>query len=121
MYCLLVEERFGKPILTGQLQYSDRFVDVPFNGDLRAKVLAALEPVRAANSVEDVHHWNYNRSDFGQQIVDPRNLVVIPGSTPAGPYVPLHRLIHELTQSAPNQSIQPQHVLNVPGYLQVLP
>ena len=52
-YCLLVEERFGKPILTGQLQYSDRFVDVPFDGDLRAKLLAALEAVRAANSVED--------------------------------------------------------------------
>jgi CRISPR-associated exonuclease Cas4 len=42
-YCLLVEEHYGRPVLTGRLLYQNRSVDVPFDSDLRAKLHNALQ------------------------------------------------------------------------------
>ena len=41
-YCLLVEEHYGRPVLTGRLLYQNRSVDVPFDEHLRTKLHNAL-------------------------------------------------------------------------------
>ena len=40
-YCLLIEEHYGRPVLSGRLLYQDRSLDVPFDDRLRAKLLNA--------------------------------------------------------------------------------
>jgi len=44
-YCLLVEEATGRPPPFGVLRYTDREVTVPWGGNARARVLAALDAV----------------------------------------------------------------------------
>ena len=41
-YCLLVEEHYGRPVLTGRLLYQNRSVDVPFDEHFRTKLHNAL-------------------------------------------------------------------------------
>ena len=53
-YCLLVEERFGKVVLRGQLQYPDRTLDIPFDDHLRGQLAAALHAMQGAMRASDV-------------------------------------------------------------------
>jgi len=53
-YCLLVEERFGKPVRRGQLLYQNRSVDVPFDDELRVRLLGALAELKSAELMGDV-------------------------------------------------------------------
>jgi CRISPR-associated exonuclease Cas4 len=40
-YCLLVEEHYGRSVLSGRLLYQNRSLDVPFDDRLRAKLHTA--------------------------------------------------------------------------------
>jgi CRISPR/Cas system-associated exonuclease Cas4 (RecB family) len=57
------EERFGKPVIRGQLQFRNRSLDIPFDDRLRAKLMAVLNEMYAAESMGDVPscHDNPNR------------------------------------------------------------
>jgi CRISPR-associated exonuclease Cas4 len=53
-YCLLVEERFGRTVLRGQLQYPDRTLDIAFDDHLRRQLTAALHAMHEAITKDDV-------------------------------------------------------------------
>src|ERR1035437_101902 len=53
-YCLLVEERFGKPVRRGQLLYQNRSVEIPFDDELRVRLLDALAELKSADVMSDV-------------------------------------------------------------------
>ena len=53
-YCLLVEERFGKPVLRGQLLYQNRSMEVLFDDQLRARLLSAIAELKSAEVMADV-------------------------------------------------------------------
>jgi CRISPR-associated exonuclease Cas4 len=53
-YCLLAEERYGTPVRRGQILYSNRSVEVPFDEALRARVLDAIADVKATDAMSDV-------------------------------------------------------------------
>jgi CRISPR-associated exonuclease Cas4 len=59
-YCLLVEERFGKTIKRGQLQYQNRSLEIPFDADLRARLLRSLNSIRAAEAASDISRSHNN-------------------------------------------------------------
>jgi hypothetical protein len=69
----------------------------------------------AGYKIAEVHHWNYNRGNFPEQLLDPRNLVPIPEWSLRGPGTALHKLIHRLTRSGASyrSPIAPAHVLPV--------
>jgi CRISPR-associated exonuclease Cas4 len=48
-YCLLVEEHYGRPVLSGRLLYQNPSVDVPFDERLRAKLHNALRALHKAD------------------------------------------------------------------------
>jgi CRISPR-associated exonuclease Cas4 len=52
--CLLVEERFGKPVRRGQLLYQNRSVEIPFDDELRVRLLDALAELKSADVMSDV-------------------------------------------------------------------
>ncbi len=71
-----------------------------------------LESYRAAgNEAVAVHHWNYSRNDFPNQVFDPRNLVPVPNKA-------THEAIHRATTSNPAKiweaPTDPQHVIPIP-------
>ena len=53
-YCLLVEERFGKPVRHGQLAYQNRSLEIVFDDELRGKLLDAVSALKSAESAGDV-------------------------------------------------------------------
>jgi CRISPR-associated exonuclease Cas4 len=53
-YCLLVEERFGRSISQGRLQYANRSIDIPFDQALREMLQASLRRLRDAETLADV-------------------------------------------------------------------
>jgi CRISPR-associated exonuclease Cas4 len=53
-YCLLVEERFGKPVRRGQLLFENRSLEVPFDDQLRARLLNAVAELKSAEGMADV-------------------------------------------------------------------
>jgi CRISPR-associated exonuclease Cas4 len=53
-YCLLVEERFGKPVRRGQLLYQNRSLEVLYDDRLRRKLLDAVAELRSAEAMDDV-------------------------------------------------------------------
>jgi CRISPR-associated exonuclease Cas4 len=53
-YCLLVEERFGKAVRVGRLQYPNQSVDIAFDDQLRERLLSSLDAVKAADLLPDV-------------------------------------------------------------------
>ena len=55
VYCLLVEEKFGKTPPYGLLRYADATFEVPFDDRLRFQVLAAADGLRRARTMTDVH------------------------------------------------------------------
>jgi CRISPR-associated exonuclease Cas4 len=58
-YGLLIEERFGKPVRRGVLQYQNASVDVAFDDQLRSKLVTAISALKEAQSLSDVsrdHH-----------------------------------------------------------------
>jgi CRISPR-associated exonuclease Cas4 len=58
-YGLLIEERFGKPVRRGVLQYQNASVDIEFDEPLRSKLLTAINALQDAQSLSDVrrnHH-----------------------------------------------------------------
>jgi len=79
-YCLLVEERFSRPVRRGQLQYPDRTLDIPFDDRLRAELAAALQALHEASRQPDVSRSHNNaarcracgfRDRCGQSLVTP--------------------------------------------------
>jgi CRISPR-associated exonuclease Cas4 len=58
-YGLLIEERFGKPVRRGVLQYQNASVDIAFDEQLRSKLLTAISALKEAQCLSDVsrdHH-----------------------------------------------------------------
>jgi CRISPR-associated exonuclease Cas4 len=53
-YCLLVEERFGKPVRHGQLAYQNRSLEIVFGDELRGKLLDTVRAVNRAEAAGDV-------------------------------------------------------------------
>ena len=53
-YCLLVEERQGRPVSRGRLQYQNTTLDIPFDDALRRKLLATLAAIDSCANVADV-------------------------------------------------------------------
>ena len=53
-YCLLVEERFGKPVRRGKLSFQNRSLEVPFDDQLRARLLDAVAELKSAEAMADV-------------------------------------------------------------------
>jgi CRISPR-associated exonuclease Cas4 len=53
-YCLLVEERQGRPVSHGRLQYQNTTLDIPLDDALRRKVLAALAAIQSCGNAADV-------------------------------------------------------------------
>ena len=53
-YCLLVEERFGKPVRRGQLLYQNRSLEVLFDDQLCARLLDAVAELKSAEVMADV-------------------------------------------------------------------
>ena len=54
-YCLLVEDTLGARVPYGVVRYSDREVRVDFTPEVRERLLALLEEMRAARAAEEVH------------------------------------------------------------------
>jgi CRISPR/Cas system-associated exonuclease Cas4 (RecB family) len=52
--CLLVEERQGRPVHRGRLQYQNCSLDIPFDEALRRKLLTTLVAIQACSDVPDV-------------------------------------------------------------------
>ena len=52
--CLLVEEREGRKVHHGRLQYQNCSLDVPFDDALRGKLLTTLAAIQACADVPDV-------------------------------------------------------------------
>jgi CRISPR/Cas system-associated exonuclease Cas4 (RecB family) len=50
---VLVEEHFGRPVLTGRLLYQHRSIDVPFDDRLRTKLHNALRALHEADGLEE--------------------------------------------------------------------
>lgn len=53
-YCLILEDRSGKKVQLGRLQYNDRTIDVPFDSALRDSLMQVLGEIRACGESEDV-------------------------------------------------------------------
>ena len=53
-YCLLVEEHFGRPVLSGRLLCQNRSLDVRFDDRLRTKLHNALHALHEADALEEV-------------------------------------------------------------------
>ena len=53
-YCLLVEERFGKPVHRGQLLYQNRSLEIAFDDRLRSRLLDAVAELKSAAGMSDV-------------------------------------------------------------------
>jgi CRISPR-associated exonuclease Cas4 len=52
-YCLLVEERFGKPVRRGQLLFQNRSLEVLFDDQLCARLLDAVAELKSAEAMAD--------------------------------------------------------------------
>ncbi|WNO11357.1 DUF4157 domain-containing protein [Teredinibacter sp. KSP-S5-2] len=80
------------------------------------KVLARAEGIDVAT----IHHWNYNKSDFPLQVVDPRHLMPVYGQDLLrGGYHPVHQGgLHPLTTSGhpTNDPVAPIHVIPLENY-----
>ncbi|HVF51414.1 MAG TPA: Ig-like domain-containing protein [Pyrinomonadaceae bacterium] len=60
-----------------------------------------LDQAKAAgHQIAALHHWNFGKTRFPNQLVDPRNLVPVPEGA-------IHRLIHRLTSSGTNYTKDP--------------
>ena len=53
-YCLLVEERFGKPVRRGHLLYLNRSLEIAFDDQLRRRLFGALGELKTAEAMSDV-------------------------------------------------------------------
>ncbi len=53
-YCLLLEEREGRPVNRGRLQYLNTSLDIPFDETLRRKLLATLTAIQMSADLADV-------------------------------------------------------------------
>ena len=53
-YCLLLEEREGRPVHRGRLQYQNTSLDIPFDEALRRKLLATLAAIQASADLANV-------------------------------------------------------------------
>jgi CRISPR-associated exonuclease Cas4 len=53
-YCLLLEEREGRPVHRGRLQYQNTSLDITFDEALRRKLLATLAAIQVSADLTDV-------------------------------------------------------------------
>jgi CRISPR-associated exonuclease Cas4 len=60
-YCLLVEERFGQPVIRGELAYPNGSREVAFDDQLRRRLLHALGALRAAEESVDLDRSHNSR------------------------------------------------------------
>ena len=66
----------------------------------------------AGEAVAEVHHWNFGKTDFPTQIVDPRHLVPVPSRE-------VHQLIHQQTSATSKPwvgPISPLHRIDIPEW-----
>ena len=66
----------------------------------------------AGQEIAQVHHWNFGKTDFPTQIVDPRHLVPVPSRE-------AHQLIHQQTSATSNiwvGPISPLHRIEIPEW-----
>jgi filamentous hemagglutinin len=66
----------------------------------------------AGQEIAQVHHWNFGKTDFPTQIVDPRHLVPVPSRE-------AHLLIHQQTSETTNiwvGPISPLHRIEIPEW-----
>ena len=66
----------------------------------------------AGQEIAEVHHWNFGKTDFPTQIVDPRHLVPVPSRD-------AHQLIHEQTSATSKiwvGPISPLHRIEIPEW-----
>jgi len=72
-----------------------------------------VKSARAAGiDVAEVHHWNYGKTDYPTQIVDPRNLVMAPSRE-------IHEGFHRATSSTGDiwgGPIDPRHEIYIDGW-----
>ena len=59
-YCLLVEERFGKPVRRGKILYQNRSLEVLFDDQLRSRLLDAVGELKSADALGDVARNHHN-------------------------------------------------------------
>jgi len=53
-YCLLLEERDGRPVHRGRLQYQNTSLDITFDEALRRKLLATVAAIQSSADLLDV-------------------------------------------------------------------
>lgn len=53
-YCLLVEERFGKPVRRGKILYQNRSLEILFDDQLRTRLLDSVAELKSAEEMSDV-------------------------------------------------------------------
>lgn len=80
----------------------------------------------AGHDVATVHHWNYPKNVYWRQIVDPRQLVPLPGQANLrGGYLPLHQGgLHPLTTGVAGNPtagpVAPVHVKDLPIWMSTI-
>ena len=86
-----------------------------------------LDMARAAGyDLATTHHWNFPKANYWQQLVDPRQLVPLPGQAELrGGYLPLHQGgLHPLTTAVPGRPttgpVAPVHVRDLPIWMSIL-
>ncbi len=97
----------GSPIDKTMLDEAFSSVNSRFTKSLR----------ESGQEVHSVHHWNFDRTEFSTQIVDPRHLVPAPTKQ-------IHDDIHRATSSGTNifvDRISPQHEILIPEWSTPLP
>ncbi len=93
-------------------------------GAVNTRFMAAARG--AGYDVATVHHWNYPKSMYWQQIVDPRQLVPLPGQAQLrGGYLPLHQGgLHPLTTGVPGNPtggpVAPVHAVDLPVWMSTI-
>ncbi|MEJ3750095.1 DUF4157 domain-containing protein [Actinomycetes bacterium KLBMP 9797] len=93
-------------------------------GVVNQRFLAAARG--AGHDIATVHHWNYPKDMYWQQIVDPRQLVPVPGQAALrGGYHPLHQGgLHPLTTGVPGNPtggpVAPVHELPLPVWMSTI-
>ena len=84
-------------------ELNDAFKSVSENYFRRLEKNGLLSPGEA----RELHHWNFNKSDFPGQLADPRNLYLIEGTQ--AEVDALHKSIHQATSAGSRYWIGPIH------------
>jgi hypothetical protein len=89
-------------------EVNDAFKSVSENYQRRLRSNGLL----GADEAAELHHWNFNKTDFPGQIADPRNLYLIKGTQ--AEVDALHKTIHQATSGSSHiwkGPVHPDHVI----------